>query len=211
MITIGGEYIFLDIPCKTTIYIDEPPQCGVIVAALQIVQSGFGVEVVASIAEGVDGGDVDGFGFAGCGGGGIIGNGAGTPCIVGVTGYGFAALVGDGDYVTLQVFQEVVGNIAVENAADVVLVVIERNQGIAVPILAQNLGTVQSKAVLDPAYGFGSADTAGVVGVQILVLAALNSLELSALFPDQSAAQIAGGVALLLFSVYRPFLQMSIY
>ena len=107
MITIGGEYIFLDIPCKTTIYIDEPPQCGVVVAALQIVQPGFGVEVVASIPEGVDGGDVDGFAAFDCGGcGGIVGNCTGTPCVVGVAGYGFTALVGDGDYVTLQVFQE---------------------------------------------------------------------------------------------------------
>ena len=95
--------------------------------------------------------------------------------------------------------------------ADSVLVIIEERQiflkRIAVfigfrPSIPENLGTIQCKAVLDTAYGFGSADAAGVVGVQILVLAALNSLELSALAPDQSVT--------LLFSVYRPFLQMSI-
>ena len=94
--------------------------------------------------------------------------------------------------------------------ADSILVIIEERQvflkSIAVfigfrPSIPENLCTVQSKAVLDTAYGFGSADTAGVVGVKELVLTVLDTLELSALFPDHSVSVVMDGVALLFFSI----------
>ena len=161
--------------------------------------------------EGVDGGNVDGFAAFDCGGcGGIVGNCTGTPCIVGVAGYGFAALVGDGDDISLQVFQEVVGDIAVQDAADVVLIVVKGSDFpfdilTLDPLFPENFGTVQRVGMLDTTHRLGGTDAAGVVGVDI----AAEGLKLPTLFPDQSAAQIAGGVALL-FLVYRPFLQMSI-
>ena len=175
--------------------IDESAEVGVIVSALQIVQPGFGVEVVAAVAEGVDGGDVDGFAAFDCGGcGGIVGNCTGTPCVVGVAGYGFAALVSDGDDISLQVFQEVVRDITVENAADIIFVVVQ-GYDLPVDILSLNplfpedFGTVQRVGMLDSTHRLGGTDAAGVVGVDI----AAEGLKLSALFPDQGVAQIGGG------------------
>ncbi len=195
MVKISSIICFVGVKISNVICPQKPAEVGVVVAALQIVQPGFGVEVVASIPEGVDGGDVDSYGiFIGGGGGGIVGNCTGTPCVVGVAGYGFSALVGDGDYVTLQVFQEVVGDITAEDAADVVLIVVKGSDFLfdiltLDPLFPEDFGTVQRVGMLDSTHRLGGTDAAGVVGVDI----AAEGLKLSALFPDQGVAQIGGG------------------
>ena len=90
-----------------TIRIDESSQSGVVVAALQIVEAGFHVEVVAAIAQGVELGDMR------------IGNGVAlavggaqrlAPGIVGILGDGvqiidpaLACVLHELDNITLQI------------------------------------------------------------------------------------------------------------
>ena len=128
--------------------------------------------------------------------GGILHNGAFAPGIVGVLGDGLAVLVGDGDDVALQVFEEVEAHAAVVQAADGVLVIIQGDDLGIVPRFPQDLGAVQGVGMLHAVDGFRSPDAVGVIGVGI----AVEGLELAALFPCQSVAQITGGVTLLLKS-----------
>jgi hypothetical protein len=85
---------------------------GIVVAGLEVVELGFGVVVVTAIAEGVDLGN-----FVGTG---EVDDGTFTPSVVGVSGDGFAVLIGNSDDIALQILTEVVGNLIVKDTADAV-------------------------------------------------------------------------------------------
>ena len=76
--------------------IDKSTGIGVIIAGLQVVQAGFGIIVVAAVAEGIDQGDQ-----------GCVGNGTGTPGVVAVATNGLTQIVEDLHHIALQIFQEV--------------------------------------------------------------------------------------------------------
>ena len=111
-------------------------------------------------------------------------------------------LVNDGNYVALQVLEEVVGNVIVENTADRILVVIKRRQNVSVdlvniiviPTFTQDLRSVKGVFVLNSVYGFRGANTVRVVGISI----AVKALKLSALLPGQSVTEVSERVALYL-------------
>ena len=143
------------------------------------------VVVIAAIAVGVDSGNIAA--------GGIAGDGASAPGIIGVVGNGSAAGVGDANNIALQVLQEVEGRIIVNNAADIFLNIIQRNQNILAPDFLQDLRTVKGVGVLDIAYCFTGPDAVSVVCVTILT----EGLQLPALLPGQVIAQIDGGISLI--------------
>lgn len=157
---------------------------------MEIVHADLSVVVVAPVTEGVDGGDVDAAG--------ILCNCGDAPSVVGIPGNrfvcsaAFAVFVYDRDDVALQVPAEIERCAVVDDAADAVFVVVQRNQRVVAPGLAEDCGTVKRVGVLDAAYRLAGADAVGVVGVGV----AVEALELAAFFPCERVAEIRGRVAL---------------
>ena len=126
--------------------------------------------------------------------------GASTPGIVRILRNSLCVLIYDGDYIALQILQEVVGHTVIDNAADGILIVIQRNQNILislrlliiVPALTQNLSAIQNVIVLNSGNRLAGTDTVGIVGVGVTV----KALQLAALLPGQGMTQIGGGIAL---------------
>ena len=99
--------------------IDKPSDTGIIISTLKIVHPNLGIVIVATVAEGVDGGD----GAVG----GIRGDGTYTPGIVGIASNHVTVVIRNSNDVALEVFQEVIGDIVIQNTADAVLVVVQGN------------------------------------------------------------------------------------
>ena len=142
------------------ISINKSPNLRIIISALQIVHPNFVIEVITPITERVNGGNVAV--------GDILGNGANAPSVVVIFGYNIAVLVGDGNDIALQVLVEVEGNTVVKNTANGVLVVIEGNNDVAIPLLAENLGAIKGIGVRDTIYSFACTNTVGIVVYSML-------------------------------------------
>ena len=95
----------------------------------------------------------------------------------------------NGNYIALQVLDEVVGNRVVENPANAVLVIIERNKRIISPSLTENLSTVKRVGMANTVYLFARSDAVCIVGI----LNVIKFLELPSLFPSQSVTEVGGG------------------
>ena len=158
-----------------------------IIAALEVIHTDLGVVVIASVAEGVNGSDIAIRV--------VLGDGASAPCVIGVSGKGHAILVGDGNDVALQVFQEVVRYITIQNATDIFLVVIQRfeDSGVLNIILAQflpslrdDLGAVQRVGVLHAVDRLAGTNAVGVVGIGV----AVKGLELPPLLSTLSSVYL---------------------
>ena len=88
-----------------------------------------------------------------------------TPRIVGVSCNRLCIFIDDSDYIALKVLEEVIRLIIIENAANAVLIIIKRNECIAVPFFTQNLSTVKSVGVFNTADSLACSDAVCVVGV----------------------------------------------
>ena len=66
-----------------------------------------------------------------------------TPCVVGISCNNSADPVSDFNDIALQVLVEIVRCIVVDDTADRVLVVVQRNQGTVAPGFLQDLGAVE--------------------------------------------------------------------
>jgi len=106
-------------------------------------------------------------------------------------------LVGDGNDIALEVFQEVIGRIIIQDAADAVLVVVQGDQNVIAPGFTEDFGAIQRVGMLETIDSLGSTDTVGIVGVCVVI----KGFELTALLPCQVVLQVGGGVALCLFLV----------
>ena len=166
------------------IRINKPPDDRIIIPGLEVVHGDLRIEVITSVAEGVNGGNVAA--------GGIGSDGTHAPGVVAVGGDGGAVQVGNGNDIALQVLQEVVRRTIVQDAADGIRVVIQRDQLIGTPGLRQNLGAVQLVGMGDTVHRLAGADAVGVVGVGVVV----KGLQLPALLPGQGVAKVRGRVAL---------------
>ena len=131
-----------------------------------------------SLAERVDGGDVTA--------GSVLFDRRHAPCIVGVSCNGLRILVNDCNDITLQVFDEVVGNRVVENPAYTVPVIVEWNKCVFSPSLTENLGAVKRVGVENAVTLFARSDAVCIVGI----LNVVKLLELPSLFPSQSMSEI---------------------
>ena len=155
---------------------------------MEIIQRGLFIVVVTTISEGVNCCDLTA--------GRILRNSTYTPSIVGVSCNCISIFVNNGDYITLQILDEVVGNRVVNNTANAVLVIVKRNESIAVPSLAENLGSVKSVGVLYAIYCLTGTNTICIVGVGITI----KRLKLTSLFPSQRVTEVRGGVTLSIIS-----------
>ncbi len=66
-----------------------------------------------------------------------------TPCVVGISCNNRADPVSDFNDIALEILVEIVRYIVVDDTADRVLVVVQRNQGTVAPGFLQNLGAVE--------------------------------------------------------------------
>ncbi len=164
---------------------------------MEVVHSDLFVEIIASVAEGVNGSNAASRV--------VLHNGRYTPSIIAISADDTTVLVGDCNDVSLQVLLEIVGHIVVDDTADRILVIIQRNQNILislclliiVPALTQDLGAIQDVIMLDTCDRLAGTDTVGVISVGNCGFVGLNEpLQLAALLPSQSMAQIRGRVAL---------------
>ena len=100
--------------------IDKPTHCRVIVPALEVVHTDLIIVVIPAITIRIDGGD------------GAVGSiacyCADAPGIIAIFCDGMRVLVHDADDVALEVLLEIERLIVIENAADAVLVVVQRNK-----------------------------------------------------------------------------------
>ena len=176
---------------------------------MEVVHFDFFVKIVPSIAERVDICNVDAVGRL-CAGDNA---GVGTPSIIAISADDATVLVGDCNDVSLQVLLEVVRFTVVDNTADRILVIIQRNQNILislclliiVPALTQDLGAIQDVIMLDTCDRLTGTDTVGIVSVGV----AVKALQLAAFFPSQGVTEVRNEVALLT-PVYNYFSGMSI-
>ena len=89
--------------------IDKPTGLRIVVSGLEIVQAGFRIEVIRSVAVGVHRGN------AVCAGIGY--NGAFAPCVIPVPHYRVAVCIGNGENVALEVLYEIIRCAVVEYTA----------------------------------------------------------------------------------------------
>ena len=163
---------------------------------MEVVHADLGIVVVASVAEGVDGGN----GTAG----GVICSCTYAPGVVVIAGNRCATGVGNTDDIALQVLLEVERLLIIDNAADAVLGVIQGNQNIIAAGLFQDLRTVQSIGMCPVRCSLAGSDAVGIIGVYVFA----EGLQLPALFPGQNIAQIVGGI-FLTYPVYLLFCTVS--
>ena len=131
-----------------------------------------------SLVERVDGGDVTV--------GRVLFDHRHTPCIIGVSCNCLRILVNDSNDITLQVLDEVIGNGVIENPANAILVIIERNKRVFSPSLTENLSAVKRVGMKNTIYFFARSDAVCIVGI----LNVIKLLELPSLFPSQSMSEI---------------------
>ena len=138
---------------------------------MQIVHPDLGIVVIATVSEGVNGCDLAvgriklDFRYA--------------PSIVGVSCDGLSILVKNSNDIALQIFEEIIGSTVVDNTANAVLVVIERNKSIAIPSFTENLSAVKGIFVLNAVDSLARSYAVCVVGICIRVV----RLKLPTLFP----------------------------
>ncbi len=126
--------------------------------------------------------------------GGIAGDGAFTPSIIGILSDYLGITIGNSNNIALKVLLEIVGRIIEDNTADGVFVIIKRNQGVFAPSFPQDLGSIEGISVLDTINGFRSSDAIGVVGKLNVIV----GFKLTALLPGEGMTQIVERVALFI-------------
>ena len=128
--------------CKR-IGVQESANLGIVISALEVVQPGFGVVDIATIAEGVEG--AEGGGEVTCYGEGV------APGVVGVGDDGCAGCAQDGGHITLEVRHIVVGGAVIVQRQRSAGSVVGKGQGVA------SYGHLaQGTAVVDIAVGLGA-------------------------------------------------------
>ena len=182
--------------------VDEPADGRVIIAALEIVEAGLGVIVIAAVAQGVEVGDAGGIGedFRTA----VI-HRAVAPGVIVVGRSEFAARIEDGGHIALRVEDVVIElrclAVLVDHGERLVAVVIDELEGVIVtPSLPHDLAGERGVGVGRIADLLVAADTGHVVGVGNLLAVHRRGGELAALRPREGIVlavvvrnRVAGG------------------
>ena len=142
---------------------DKSPELRVIVAAVQIVQPGFGIVIVPPVAEGV---------FVAHGVAGGVGDSAVAPGVVAVGGNDLAGGgPGDGDDIPLDIVEIVEQHGPVGKAHALAGAVVDEAHDAVAGFLRQDLAAVEEKFRGGAVDRFAGADAVGVVFVAVSVAA----------------------------------------
>ena len=147
-----------------SVCINKPSHTCIIIPTLEIIQLNLFIVVVTTVSEGVNGCNIHvlgelGVGYRTC---------HSTPSIVGISCNCLSIFVNDCDYITLKILDEVVGNRVVKNATDRIFIVIQRNECIATPRLAENLCSIKRVSVENTVYLFARSDAVDIVGLPLV-------------------------------------------
>ena len=169
--------------------INKPAHLGIIVPAVEVIQSRLGIVVISPIAEGI--------GVACCPAVGVL-HRAVAPCVVRIPGHNPAvAGVHQADDITLQVIH-VVERIAVADHADAVpLAIVEEPHGALSGLLRQNLTAVEEILRGDAVDRLARPYAVGVVGKAERIFVLCCTRKLSALpshIPAEIARRVTDGV-----------------
>ena len=172
---------------EISVGVNEPADGRVIVAALEVVEAGLGVIVIAAVAQGVEVGDAGGIGedFRTA----VI-HRAVAPCIIVVGCSDLAARIEDGGHIALRVEDVVIElrclAVLVDHGERLVAVVIDELEGVIVtPSLPHDLAGERGVGVGRIADLLVAADTGHVVGVGHLLAVHRRGGELAALRPRE--------------------------
>ena len=169
-----------------TIHADKPPKLRAIIAAIQVIQAGFGIIIIPPVAEGI----LFAHGVAAG-----VGDGALTPGVVAVPGHHLARSgPHDGDNIPLHVVEVIIQRIPIGKAHPLARAVVEEQHGGIPGLLGQDLAAVEEKLRLGAVHRLGRADAVGIVLVAIGVAAVGDFPQLPAL-PAVAGAVVAGHVA----------------
>lgn len=127
---------------------------------MQIIQPNFSIAVVRSVSERINRRNLRS--------GGVLRYCRNAPSIVRVFRYRLRILINDGNNVALQILNEIVGNIIVENTANAVLVIVERNERVVPPSLTENLSAVKRVGVENAVTLFARSDAVDIVGLPLV-------------------------------------------
>ena len=197
-----GEHIIAEytLTCACELVrIKESAGVGVVITGLQVIQLGFGIVDIASVAEGIDIGEV------GCRGdrrAGAVGDGGDfSPRIIGIADNDRTGSVGHAHDIPLQV-QEIV----VDRLRRSAIAGIERRIGFSIrPVekfrdLLPLSHARQLRAAVEvfrgrPANGFGAAKAAGIIGERAAFPIAAYGRKLTAVLPGHRIAAVGRGIA----------------
>ena len=165
---------------------DEPPKLRVIIAAVEIVQPGLSIVIVASVAEGI----LIAHGVAGG-----VGDGAVAPGVVAVLGHNLPGSSPDnGNNIPLDIVEVVEQHGPVGKAHALAGAVVEEAHNGIPGLLRQNLAAVEEEFHGGAVDRFAGADTVGVVLIAVGVAAVGDFPQLTAL-PGVGGAVVAGHIA----------------
>ena len=176
-------------PCirrSICIRVDEPADGRVIIAALEIVEAGLGIIVIAAVAQGVEVGDAGGIGedFRTA----VI-HRAVAPGVIVVGRSEFAVRVQQRNDVALRVENVVVERrgraVVIDHGERLVAIVVDKLKCFAVPLLPHDLAGERGVVVRRAIDRFAGADTGHVVGVGHLLAVHRRGGELAALRPRE--------------------------
>ena len=169
------------------IAIDKSTKWGIIIPTLEIIQPNFLIVVVTTISEWVN--------CCNTTSGSILSYRAYAPGIVRVLNNNLSILVYDSNNIVLQILDEVVRSIVVDNTADRLFIIVERNECIIAPSLAQNFCAVKCVCVFDTVYSLTCTNAVCIVSICV----AIKRLQLSSLFPSQCVTEVGCRVALCIY------------
>ena len=170
---------------NSTIRADKPSELRTIVPAVEVIKPGFGVIVIAPVAEGI----LIAHGIAAG-----VGDGALAPGVVAVPGDHLARSgPHDGDDIPLHIIEVIIQRVAVGEAHPLARAVVEEQHGGVPGLLGQDLAAVEEKLRLGAVHRLGRADAVGVVLVAVGIAAVGDLRQLPAL-PAVAGAVVAGHV-----------------
>jgi len=170
--------------------VNKPTQARIIISTLEVIHPNLGIIIIPTVSEGIHIAEV-------CG---IVGNVQAifvfngnnpAPGVVGISCNQDTVGILDSDDVTLQVLMEIICRVVVDDTANRVLVVIQRNQGTVAPGFLQDLGTVELVGVQYTVNRLACSDAVSIIGVFDVV----ERLKLASLFPSQIMTEVGDGVA----------------
>ena len=169
-----------------SVHTNEPPELQVIIAAVQIVQAGFGIVIVPPVAEGI----LIAHGVAGG-----VGNGALAPGVVAVGGNDLAGGgADDGNNIPLDIVEVVEQHSPVGKAHALAGAVVEEAHNGIPGLLRQNLAAVEEEFRGGAVDCLAGADTVSVVLVAVGI-AAIGDLPQLPAHPGVGGAVVACHVA----------------
>lgn len=171
---------------------EKTPCRRIIIPTLEVIHPDLGIIVISAISEGVRVGDmahvIRNVNACAIGDSGHL-----TPCVVGIPCNNRADLVCDLNDITLQVLVEIVSRTVVDDTADRILVVVQRNQGTVAPGFFQDLGAVELVGVQYTVNRLARADAVGIV--LFLLYNKLQALSILGQYRNPAGAQYMIGAA----------------